>query len=332
MCLYNLLIMKKIIFLLLILTLCIIGCSNYDNYNYNESSLISSDPILERSEPYLSKIVSNDIKLRTLASSKTSNCYNTECKVNSIYRWVVENYNYHSDPRITELIQSPYETLNIGGGDCEDLAILTSSLLENLGIKTYLVFTDNHAYSLACGINGPNLQEEILLSLTYEENIINEIIAINPHYAKIYGGSGEIFDYPREFKYDFESNIPIDVHVVPSSESLNLWSEHKSYSYYSTCSHDNILRGSDSCKFDRSVGIMLINDNDISATIDLNIFIEYLIIDINGFAMNYYNINNEKCVVLDTTLGEYGYLGYNTNLIGDKIAIDPVTLEYEYLE
>ena len=46
----------------------------------------------------------------------------------------------------------------IGGGDCEDLTILLNSYLENLGIETYLVLTDNHAYTLACDIDPKKLK------------------------------------------------------------------------------------------------------------------------------------------------------------------------------
>ena len=48
--------------------------------------------------------------------------------------------------------------------------------------------------------------------------------------------------------------------------------------------------------------------------------------------MNYYSLDTTKCVVLDTTLGKYGYPGYDLELECRKIAVDPVTYEYEFLE
>jgi hypothetical protein len=36
--------------------------------------------------------------------------------------------------------------------------------------------------------------------------------------------------------------------------------------------------------------------------------------------------------VLDATTRKYGYPGYNANLKGEKIAIDPLTKEYMYLD
>jgi len=47
---------------------------------------------------------------------------------------------YISDPRIKwDFVQYPSETLKLKGGDCDDLSVLYSSLLESIGIETALV-------------------------------------------------------------------------------------------------------------------------------------------------------------------------------------------------
>jgi transglutaminase-like putative cysteine protease len=128
---------------------------------------VVSDPVIQNAEPYISKIVFDDITLRTQAASIVRECPSgdKECQVNKLYRYVVENYDYYSDPRSREFIQSPSETMNIKGGDCEDLTILLTSLLENLGIKTYLVLTENHASCLACGVDTEDLWQYIQESI-----------------------------------------------------------------------------------------------------------------------------------------------------------------------
>lgn len=65
---------------------------------------------------YLDKIVFEDINLRASASQMTKGCSsgNKECQLNAIYRYVVKNYSYYSDPRYSEFIQSPQETMNVG--------------------------------------------------------------------------------------------------------------------------------------------------------------------------------------------------------------------------
>ena len=107
----------------------------------DESSYIVQkpiDPIIQKVEPFISKIVFDDVNLRSKAGSIVSGCPSgdKECQLNKVYRYVVESYNYYSDPRNREFIQSPYETMNIKGGDCEDLTILLNSLLVRGAART----------------------------------------------------------------------------------------------------------------------------------------------------------------------------------------------------
>ena len=47
---------------------------------------------------------------------------------------------YTSDPRATaEYVQFPQQTVQLKGGDCDDLSVCYSSLLESVGIQTALV-------------------------------------------------------------------------------------------------------------------------------------------------------------------------------------------------
>lgn len=129
----------------------------------NNLKIVNDTSPASKHDAYLNKIILEDINLRSIASQMAEGCSsgNKECQVNSIYRYIVRNYDYYSDPRTREFIQGPYETMQVKGGDCEDLTILLNSLLENLGIRTYVVFTSNHAYSLACGMDIDDLRNEI---------------------------------------------------------------------------------------------------------------------------------------------------------------------------
>ena len=294
---------------------------------------VIKDPIIQRAEPYLCEIVTEDINLRTQAASIVSGCpsVDKECQLNELYRYVVENYDYYSDPRAREYIQSPQDTMKIKGGDCEDLTILLSSLLENLGIKTYLVLTEDHAYCLACGVNVGHLQEEIISSFNKEVTLCDETISLKPHAATYRGSDGKQSEYPLEVKYSIDSSGPVDIHVVPSSESLTLWSQGESYTYYPACSKEHVYRSSGGCLIDRRGGIIVINDNSNSVAVDIKLDVIYLVLDADTFSTSYYPINGEKCVILELTLGEDGYPGYDTNIVGEKVAIDPITKEYQYL-
>jgi hypothetical protein len=129
-----------------------------------EASLTFKDPLLERWKQYYEKILFEDIELREYAASLAINCASAdkECQLTEIYSYIVKNYKYFDDPRFRDFIQSVDETMQLKGGDCEDLTILLNSLLENIGIKTYMVVTEDHVYSLACNLNKPKLSSQIL--------------------------------------------------------------------------------------------------------------------------------------------------------------------------
>lgn len=57
-----------------------------------------------------------------------------------IFNQIIKNLTYVSDPRIKwDFVQYPSETIKLKGGDCDDLTVLLSSLLESIGIETALV-------------------------------------------------------------------------------------------------------------------------------------------------------------------------------------------------
>lgn len=65
-----------------------------------------------------------------------SNFYRAKFIFNSFIRNMV----YASDPRASAgYVQFPHETMELKGGDCDDLSVLYSSLLESIGIQTALI-------------------------------------------------------------------------------------------------------------------------------------------------------------------------------------------------
>jgi hypothetical protein len=57
-------------------------------------------------------------------------------ELRTIQKWVQDNVRYVFDPRDVEYFQTPRRTLIDRTGDCDDQAILTSSLLESIGYTT----------------------------------------------------------------------------------------------------------------------------------------------------------------------------------------------------
>lgn len=323
----------------------------------------TTNPIILRAEPYLKKIVTEDIELRSLAASITKGCPsgNKECQLNKIYRYVVDNYDYYSDPRNNEFIQSPKDTLRIKGGDCEDLTILLSSLLENLGFKTYLVLTDNHAYALACDVNTDELWEYIEQSIIETASLelgkdsdynveiksgrlflkknIKQTIALNPGYIWYYGGDGSTFTDPVQYMnidYSISSSTPLNIYFVPSNKEHSKIADGKSFTHYPSCQKENVYRVSDSCdSIGQNGGIILVNtDYENSATVNIDLEYSYKYSTqsfFSGEAISYYkNDKDETCIVLEATAGKHGFPGYDSTT-GKKIAVDPITKEIHYL-
>ena len=321
-----------------------------------------SDPVIERAKPYLSEIVLEDAVLRTQAASITSECPsgNKNCQLNKLYRYIVENYNYYSDPRAKEYIQSPVETMNIKGGDCEDLTILLISLLENIGIDTYFVMNETHVCCLAFVEDTDELwkyiRESILAQVSQDfpkrknqEVIMEEgnlyivgqeimTFVLDSESWYYYGGDGSNLNEPYkdlDLRYDLSSSQPLTIYVVPSKSDFELATEHQTFVHYPTCKNHDILKISDSCgPLTRSGGLVLHNDNQYDATVSLDVKFYYRYVPTELFEsqkITYFEINDKKYIVLEPTAGKYGYPGLAGKYEGKYIAIDPLTNEYVYL-
>lgn len=63
------------------------------------------------------------------------------------FDYVLREFNYISDPDGKDVWSKPDETISRCGGDCEDLAILYSSIIGVLGGTTRIYLTETHAFS-----------------------------------------------------------------------------------------------------------------------------------------------------------------------------------------
>jgi transglutaminase-like putative cysteine protease len=68
-------------------------------------------------------------------------------QVCALFEMVKENIEYVSDPRGDDVWEPANVTLRVGAGDCEDQAILLSSMIEAIGGTTRVYVTDNHAFT-----------------------------------------------------------------------------------------------------------------------------------------------------------------------------------------
>jgi len=93
--------------------------------------------------------------IREFASKSTGGLatYSSSTKQLMAARWLFENMRaygvkYTTDAHVSgDYVQFPIETLKNKGGDCEDNAILFASLLEAVGIESFVVLVPGHAYA-----------------------------------------------------------------------------------------------------------------------------------------------------------------------------------------
>ncbi|MDF7822396.1 transglutaminase-like domain-containing protein [Pontiellaceae bacterium B12227] len=99
---------------------------------------------------YLNKVNYRDEQLNMVAVRKVRQAGDDDLKKTRILLNFVSNeIMYVSDPDDGyEYAKDPVSTLISGGGDCEDQTVLICSLLESVGVKTYMGFTADHVFAL----------------------------------------------------------------------------------------------------------------------------------------------------------------------------------------
>lgn len=99
---------------------------------------------------YLNRIDYRDPELNIVAIRTVKGCEDDDLrKTEALLSFVSNEIHYVSDPNDgLEHARDPIITMIAGGGDCEDQTLLLCSLLESVGVRTYIVFTDEHVFAL----------------------------------------------------------------------------------------------------------------------------------------------------------------------------------------
>lgn len=97
-------------------------------------------------------IAPEDTNVREFATSATAGKYTADEKAQAIFDQLGKSgVCYASDPnnpfgKGIDYVQSPSQTLDLKRGDCDDLAVLYTSLLESVDIKTQLIYIPQHVF------------------------------------------------------------------------------------------------------------------------------------------------------------------------------------------
>jgi len=68
-------------------------------------------------------------------------------KLCAVFDWVSNNITYVAEPEGKDHWQNPAETLALGGGDCEDFALLISDIVLEMGGTPRIYLIDDHAFA-----------------------------------------------------------------------------------------------------------------------------------------------------------------------------------------
>jgi hypothetical protein len=99
---------------------------------------------------YLNKVDYRDPQLNRVATRTVVNTNDDDlAKTKALLDFVSNDLHYVSDPNDgIEYAKPPVETIISGGGDCEDKTVVLCSLLESVGVKTFMGFTPDHVFAL----------------------------------------------------------------------------------------------------------------------------------------------------------------------------------------
>jgi hypothetical protein len=110
------------------------GINSWDGKVINLKYFINKN--LNYSMAYSKEVLSQHKNELDTVAYKLSNFYKAKIIFNEWIKKIV----YSSDPRASaDYVQFPKETMELKGGDCDDLSVLYSSFLESIGIQTALV-------------------------------------------------------------------------------------------------------------------------------------------------------------------------------------------------
>jgi len=282
---------------------------------------------------YLDAIEVNNNDLRLEATTAASECLSgdKECQLVSIYEYFILEYKYFSDPRDDEHIQTPAETKKYKGGDCEDLTILLNSLLENIGIETYMVFTEDHAYSLACDID-PEILYNYTLSLFYVDELVeNSTLEINLESGEAwyYGGDETFEGNTLSITGNIKSEKPVIIFAVEEEKEFQAFMNDEEYYVIEGTYYENIKHKEIEYIMPDYGGFVIYNPNyqDVNIDLSMEAYVSYLGIDPEEIKITTYNINGMVCVPLDPSAGEMGYAGYEPEDNHEKVFINTLTKE-----
>lgn len=310
----------------------------------------TSDPFLEQALPYIEKLMRDDGDLYAYAYNLLSDFDSSsrECRLNAVYRDILMNYTCLSGSRGSRALQTPQQTIQSKQGTCEDLSILIASLLINIGIMTHLVFTDTQVYALADNIDRDVLWEcaeqslisrvETLFGEPMYQSIVQPLMLPPAGVVYIGGELNKTFDGLIDYMtivYSVQSDQPLQLFVVPTQREFYAFQTGDLTNFTYDAYWQNVTSKTGTIpQMTTFGGIILLNNNTVSANTSIDFLFTFqpsFYQTYNKNALTVYDIQGNDYVLLDPTLGDFGFPGYDAEVVGQKTAINPLTKQYVIL-
>jgi transglutaminase-like putative cysteine protease len=96
----------------------------------NNQQIITKKLVIAR---ILAKAGARTTTIRRLAIEITAPYKNDVQKLEAVHKWIRDNIAFIQDTAGAETFQTPVKTLDLKGGDCDDLAILARAILASIG-------------------------------------------------------------------------------------------------------------------------------------------------------------------------------------------------------
>ena len=290
--------------------------------------------LLEWAAPYVKNVQHDNSVFYRKAQEITKDCplFDTDCVVYEIYQYVIGNLKYFPDPDLDqEFIATPFETINRGGGDCEDLTGVLNSLLSNMQVENYVVLTDKHAYTMACGVDIEKMRMLVKNSFERyrsEENIYE--VAPNSFLFLSYDSAENL---QSTVEISFSSNVPIEVLAVPADTNIGDYNSKTQISkYYSECSIRTASKWSHKCQLPLNISWIIGNTTEQPAQVNWRSEVKYNIASLQKISLHYYEIKDQNCIVLEATASGTGYPGFEPQRSSQMIVINPLNSEWFLLK
>lgn len=310
----------------------------------------TADPFIEKALPYIEKLVRDDSDLYAYAYGLLSDFDSSsrECRLNAVYRDILMNYTCLPATLGSRPLQTPQQTMQAKQGTCEDLSILLGSLLINIGITSHLVFTDTHVYAIAHTVNKDVLWDcaeqslighvETLFGEPMYQPIAQPLILPPAGVVYIGGELNKTFDGLIDYMtivYSVQSDQPLHLFVVPTQREFYAFQVGDVANFTYDAHWQNVTSKTGTIpQMTTFGGIFLLNNNTESANTNIDFLFTFqpsFYRTYNKNALTVYDIVGKDYVILDPSLGDFGFPGYDAEVVGQKTMINTLTNQYYIL-